>query len=728
MEVGKAGLGLRISDREGALWEDSLGFYARSSILSGLQLVSLFRQAPEGEAYFGLGDKAGPLNLRGRRYVNWNTDAFAYGADTDPLYKTIPLFFGLLQGRGYGFFFDNPARSHFSFDYRRSGHLTIAAEGGEWNGYFLYGPDLQDAARRYALLTGRPELPPMWALGFHQCRWSYFPEARVREVAQEFRKRKIPCDALYLDIDYMDGYRCFTVHPKHFPDLKKMVADLREDGFHTVVMIDPGLKVDPDYAPYREGLEQDFFCRRASGELMVGPVWPAKCAFPDFTREEVRRWWGGLYHRLYVEDGVSGFWNDMNEPAVFKVERKTFPDDVLHGCDGRPTNHLHAHNIYGQQMTRATTEGLKRLRPDKRPFLLTRATYAGGQRHALVWTGDNIASWEHLAIASRQMQRLSICGFSFAGSDVGGFVDKPSGELFVRWLQLAVFHPFFRVHSMGNNVDGSAETDAEAVEARETLDRLDQEPWSFGEDSTRLARLAIEERYRLLPFIYTAFREYVTRGTPMLLSLPFLDPHDPELLRWEENFLFGGALLVAPVLRPGQRRKTVYLPRGTWFDYHSGEALEGGRKHLVRVRRESLPVFVRAGTFLPEYPVRQHTAQPVEELLLKVFFSGEKSQGCLYEDAGEGYGYREGQYLLRRFSLNPTESGLHLRQTIEGDYAPSYSRCRLLLYGLQEPFEVLWEGQPLHWTRRGAALEMVVPATWAEVRILQQERRPEGDS
>ncbi|MEN0051170.1 MAG: TIM-barrel domain-containing protein, partial [Bacteroidota bacterium] len=450
-KVFKAQALVKLLDKDDKLiYEDAKPYRALSTLLNGLSEVRISHTAHEEEHYFGLGDKSSKLNLRGQKKQNWNTDAFAYGADRDPLYRSIPFYFGLHQNIGYGIFFDNSYRTHFDFDSQEEGITSFYAEGGEVNYYFIYGPELMSVAQQYTQITGCPELPPMWSLGFHQCRWSYFPESRVREIADEFRKREIPCDAIYLDIDYMDGYRCFTWNHDHFPDPKEMITDLAGQGFQTVVMIDPGLKVDEDYWVYQSGLENEVYCNRTTGETMIGPVWPPACVFPDYTHPDVRAWWGKLYKELYVDQGISGFWNDMNEPAMFKVDRATFPDAVLHDYEGDQTDHRKAHNIYGLQMSRATTEGLQQLKPNKRPFLVTRATYSGGQRFAAVWTGDNVASWEHLHLANTQCQRLSISGFSFVGSDIGGFASTPTGELMVRWMQLGIFHPFYRIHSMGN--------------------------------------------------------------------------------------------------------------------------------------------------------------------------------------------------------------------------------------------------------------------------------------
>ncbi|NJL74484.1 MAG: DUF4968 domain-containing protein [Saprospiraceae bacterium] len=548
--IDKANLMISIYDKNGVLLnKDQAPFRAIYTLLHGLTEVKVSKMAYHQEVFLGLGDKASKLNLRGSIKQNWNTDAFAFDQHRDPMYRSIPFYCGLHSKIGYGIFMDNTYRSHFDFAATDPKTTTFFAEGGEMNYYFIYGPKLMDVVENYAEITGSAPMPPLWALGFHQCRWSYFPEARVREVAQEFRDRNIPCDAIYLDIDYMDGYRCFTWDEKHFPNPTAMIKDLENQGFKTVVMIDPGLRVDEDYEVYQSGLAVDAYCKRTSGELMVGPVWPPACVFPDFTRPDVRAWWGKCYEELYLTQGVSGFWNDMNEPAMFKVDRLTFPDEVLHDFDGAPTNHRKAHNIYGQQMSKATYEGLKALNPEKRPFLLSRATYSGGQRYAAIWTGDNVASWEHLHLANVQVQRLSMSGFSFVGSDIGGFAGTPTGELMIRWLQLGIFHPLFRVHSMGNNTGGANETEQELIHEIERINRLDQEPWAFGEEYTALAKAAIELRYQLLPYLYSKFYDHYFMGTPIIRSLVLYDQEDPNTYDLESEFLFGESILVCPVER-----------------------------------------------------------------------------------------------------------------------------------------------------------------------------------
>jgi alpha-glucosidase len=528
--------------------QDEIGFHWEESYQYGGNIVKMSKVSNDGESYYGLGDKPNHINLKGRRYDNWVTDSYAFGKDSDPIYKAIPFYTGLHHGKAYGIFFDNSFKASFDFAHERRNVTSFWVQGGEMNYYFFYGPNMMDVVESYTDLTGKPhQLPPLWALGFHQCKWSYYPESRVKEVAQKFRKLKIPCDAIYLDIDYMDGFRCFTWNKDYFPDPKKMVNELKEQGFKTVAIIDPGIKIDKDYKVFKEGIENDYFCKRADGDYMKGKVWPGECYFPDFTNPEVREWWSGLFKELIEEIGIKGVWNDMNEPAVMEVPNKTFPDDVRHDYDGNPCSHRKAHNVYGMQMARATYHGLKKYSYPKRPFVITRAAYAGTQRYTSTWTGDNVATWEHLWIANIQAQRLAMSGFSFAGSDIGGFAEQPSGELFARWVQLGVFHPFFRVHSSG--------------------DHGDQEPWSFDKDITAIVKKFIEIRYQLLPYIYTAFWNYVDLGTPMLKSLVLYDQEDVQTHYRTDEFIFGDHILACPVLEGNAKGRRMYIPRGEWYNF-----------------------------------------------------------------------------------------------------------------------------------------------------------------
>lgn len=678
--ISKADLKVKFYDRDDrVVGEDAGGYSAQRSIMQGWRKLRMEKKCYKKEVFFGLGDKSCGVNLAGKSFENWCTDSYSFGRETDPLYRAIPFYYALHQGIAHGVFFNNTFKTRFDFDRDETGVLAFEADGGELDYFFFYGPDLEDVARNYARLTGAHELPPLWALGYHQCRWSYHPESHVREIAAGFRERNIPCDAIYLDIDYMDGYRCFTWDPKGFPAPKKLVEDLRDMGMRTVVMIDPGIKEDATYEIYREGMANRMFLTNSDGHVAKAPVWPGFCVFPDFTHPEVRSWWGDLYEDMYNEVGVSGFWNDMNEPAVFHVNHKTLPDSVLHHFEGFPCGHRKAHNIYGQQMSRASWEGLRRLQPDTRPFLLTRASFSGGQRYSALWTGDNCSDWDHLQIANIQCQRLSVSGFSFVGTDIGGFAGNADGELFVRWLQLGVFHPLMRVHSIGKHSAGDALPAEEAELADPALHVLDQEPWSFGDKWTDLAKKAIELRYCLLPCLYTAMWLHTLDGAPVLRHLAFADPNDPKLWEHERDFLFGEHILVSPVIQPKLQRQSVYLPKGTWYFFWTGQACSG--ELFVNAMPDQIPFFVREGAVLPIHPVRQHTEEPIDELTLYAYYKNGLETSHLYEDEGEGYAYREGQFCLKILETEGKNGVFTLRQRKEGNYTPAYERVKIYLVG-----------------------------------------------
>lgn len=535
------------------------------------------------------------------------------------------------------------------------------------NYYFFYGPDIPKVVRSYTDLTGSPELPPLWSLGYHQSKWSYFPDKRVLDLAREFREQKIPCDAIYLDIDYMDGFRCFTWDKDKFPDPKGMVKKLEEDGFKTVVMIDPGIKVDRDYWVYQEGLKNNYFSKRADGPLMHGKVWPGVCAFPDYTNPEVREWWAGLYKDFMSDSGVHAVWNDMNEPAVMEVPTKTAPLDTRHNYDGHPCSHRKAHNVYGTQMVRATYEGVKKSVFPKRPFVITRAAYSGAQRYCCTWTGDNVATWEHLWIANVQVQRMCLSGYSFVGTDIGGFAEQPSGELFARWIQLGIFHPFCRVHSSG--------------------DHGDQEPWSFDPEVTDIVRKYIELRYQLLPYLYTTFYKYSVHKVPMIKSLVYYDQADPQTHFRTDEFIFGDQILVCPVQEPNAQGRRMYFPKGQWHNYWTGEVVEGGLEKWVPAEIDKIPLYVKAGAIIPFYPVQQYVGEKeIDQLELRVYYTEGQEESTVYEDAQDGYDYKKGVYSLRKLRLVGKKNELILQQFKDGTFETPYETFKLNLIGL--PFKI----------------------------------------
>jgi len=666
--IMKADMRISLFDLEGyCILEDEKGFHWEENYNFGGNIVKMSKTTRDGESFYGLGDKASHSNLRGKRVENWAMDQYAFHKDQEPLYKVVPFYIGLHNKQAYGIFFDNTFRTSFDFSSERRSVTSFWAEGGEMNYYFIYGPQMSDVVTTYTHLTGKPELPPLWTLGYHQCKWSYYPESKVKEVTSKFRELKIPCDAIYLDIDYMDGFRCFTWNKDYFPDPKKMVAELAEDGFKTVVIIDPGIKIDKEYSVYSEALANDYFCKRADGPYMKGKVWPGECNFPDYTNPVVREWWAGLFKELISDIGVKGVWNDMNEPAVMEVPGKTFPMDVRHDYDGNPCSHRKAHNIYGTQMARATYEGVKRFAYPKRPFIITRSAYSGAQRYTSSWTGDNVASWEHLWIANIQMQRMSISGMGFTGSDIGGFAEQPSGELYARWIQLGVFHPFCRTHSSG--------------------DHGDQEPWSFDQEVIDITRKFVELRYQLLPYLYTMFWEYINEGTPMLKPLVYFDQEDPQTHYRTDEFIFGNQILVCPILEPNAQGRRMYLPIGNWYNYWTGEVISGRKELWVKTDYDQIPIFIKEGAIIPKYPVQQYVGElEFDEITLDVYYKLGKEKSFLYEDAQDGYDYNKGRYSFSTFSLRGKEKELIIQQHKEGKFNTQYKNFRINLHGL--PFKI----------------------------------------
>ena len=649
--------------------------------------VEAAKRRDQLEFYYGFGEKALPSARQGQTLVMWNTDTYAYPVGLDPIYESIPFFVALRQGKAYGLFFDNTYRTYFDMGKADPSRYTFGAAGGELN-YYVFtggaGRTPKEVLREYTELTGRTPLPPLWALGYQQSRYSYYPESKVREIARNFRERHIPADVIYLDIDYMDGFRIFTWDKQKFPDPPRMLRDLRADGLRTVVIIDPGIKVDENYFAYREGRAQGLFCQAADGSEFHAKVWPGVCAFPDFTNPRTRAWFGALY-RINLDEGISGFWNDMNEPATFAPDirppqpnlphdtAKTFPLDVRHAGDGLAGTHARYHNVYGMQMARTTFEGVRQLRPGERPFVLTRAGYAGVQRYSAVWTGDNVPSWEHLALSVPMLAHMGVSGVPFVGADVGGFAGNTTPELYARWLQVAALTPFCRTHV---NNEGAS-----------------REPWSFGSDFEKINRASIELRYRLLPYLYTVFQQHTETGAPVLRPLWFNYPtdfnvYDPPF--GLDEFLVGDDLLVAPVLQQGATERGVYFPKGdAWLDWWTGARHEGGTGASVPAPLGRLPLFIRAGAGLPMQPVVQHTGEMACAPLTFVVAAGDGA-GRIYEDAGDGYDYRRGAYRL----TTVTQRGGTLSFTRTGSFAAARPLAAVEIVGLSErPKEVRVDGR-----------------------------------
>ena len=677
--------------------------------------TSMLRRS-EVETYYGFGEKAfAEMSRDGKFIVNWNTDTFSYPIGTDPVYQTIPFFTALYEGRAYGLFFNNTFRSWFDMGARSPERYSFGASGGELD-YYVFTGGVDRSPKRvlsdYALLTGKTPLPPIWALGHQQSRWSYFPESRVREIADGFRKNRIPADVIYLDIDYMDGYRVFTWDKRRFPDPPKLISDLKKNGFQTVLIIDPGIKVDENFSVYKDGQRSGIFMKNADGTELHRDVWPQAAAFPDFTDERAREWFGAQY-KVNVDQGIAGFWNDMNEPGVFmndKMEKpevlhhpaKTFAYDIPHKGDGLPDTHRRYHNIFGMQMARSTFEGVKKLAPEKRPFVLTRAGFTGIQRYSAVWTGDNYASWDHLALSIPMLTNLSISGVPFVGCDVGGFNDRPSGELYARWLQAAALTPFLRSHSVGWAGN--------------------KEPWEYGDEFTTINRETIELRYKFLPYLYTLFREHERTGAPVMRPLWYEFPADRQTYLISDEYMVGSDVLVAPVVKEGMTSREIYLPVGAeWVDWWTGEKYAGGKLPGFKAPLDRLPIFVRVGAVIPTQSVIQHTGEmpsaPVTLNVIAGIQPGKTEFSNLYQDAGDGYGYRASEW--RKITIEYKQGSLKLDRT--GSFDGQKIRFVEVVGIVATPRDVLADGQkvPFVFDSTTKRLRIELSGSAKEIRLIR---------
>jgi alpha-glucosidase len=624
--------------------------------------VTSYKKLQEGERFIGLGEKTGNLDRRGSAYVNWNNDYFAYPANADPLYQTIPFYIGIHSNLLYGIFLDNSYKSTFNFGASNNRFSYFSADDGEMNYYLIAGSNVKSIIESYTSLTGRMELPPLWSLGYQQCRWSYYPDKEVLSLAKTFRDKKIPADVIYLDVHYMDAYKVFTWNSERFPEPKKMLDELKAMGFHTVVIIDPGIKVEKGYSPYEEGVKNNYFVKYPDNTFYTGEVWPGWCHFPDFTNPTVRTWWGEKFKGL-VNDGIEGFWNDMNEPASWG--NKT-PDLIEFNYEGLKSTHKRAHNIFGMQMVRSTFEGTKNLFNGKRPFCLTRAGYAGVQRYSSVWTGDNVTSDEHMFAGVRLVNSMGISGIPFAGVDIGGFFGEPSSDLYTRWMTIGTFTPFFRGHTVYGTKD--------------------QEPWTFGEEVEKTMRESIGLRYKLLPYIYSAFYEASQTGIPIARSLAIDYPFDPFIYQ-EQNqheYLFGQSILVCPVSST-QKFAKIYLPQGRWYKFGSNEFYEGGKQILVEAPMDRLPVFVKAGSVIPMQSLIQYTSQKPSDTLQIDFYPGATSY-TYYEDDGQSYSFKNGDYF--KINIKGTADAISFDKA-EGNRKSKFTYIRIKIYGVKNSKDLI---------------------------------------
>ncbi len=619
--------------------------------------VTTYKKMHDNEKYIGMGEKTGGLNRRGKAYTHWNTDKFGYGTDADPLYCSTPFYIGIKDKLPYGIFFDSSHKTTVSFGASNNRFMYFSTPEGEMDYYFIHYNNVADILKSYSLLTGTMDMPPLWSLGFQQCRYSYYPESEPLTAAQIFRQKDIPCDVIYLDIHYMDAYKVFTWHPSRFPNPKEMNKKLMDMGFNVVVILDPGIKTEDGYAAYEDGKQKDLFVKYPDGEIYEGQVWPGWSAFPDFTNEKARNWWGQNLKAL-TDSGIEGFWNDMNEPAAWGQH---LPDLIEFEYEGDKATHKRARNIYGMQMARATYEGGKKLLKGKRPFVLTRAGYNGVQRYAAVWTGDNTSSDEHMMAGIRLVNSLGLTGIANAGYDIGGFAGECTANLFARWIAIGAFSPFFRSHAMVNS--------------------RDSEPWTYGEEVEDISRNFIKLRYKLMPYIYSTFYEAHTNGMPVARSLAIDYTHDEKIYSsaFQNQYLFGQSILVCPVESYKEYCK-VYLPEGKWYDFLTDKKYDGNSEHLVELHKETLPLYVKAGSIIPMQTDVPMLKQKPENVLHLHLYEGADCTFELYEDDGETFAYENKKFFKRNLVHKSKTNQLIFEKSV-GEFNSHYKTIRLFFHG-----------------------------------------------
>ena len=602
----------------------------------------------KGTDLYGTGEVTGSLRRNGKDIMLWNTDNYTYKLDSGKvLYQTHPWIMAVRKdGTAYGVLIDNTWKQKMNL----TDSMKIISYGPASRVLIVERESPQQLMEALGHLTGTMEMPPLWALGYQQCRWSYYPDSRVREIASEFRKKQIPCDVIWMDIHYMQDYKIFTFDSLRFPEPAGLNSYLHSLNFKSVWMIDPGVKKQKGYFVYDQGSAGNYWVENSEGREFNGGVWPGPCAFPDFTMPRVREWWSGLY-KDYMATGIDGVWNDMNEPSVFNVKSKTMPENNSHrGGGGWPKDvHLRYHNVYGMLMVKATREGILKANPEKRPFVLSRSNYLGGQRYAATWTGDNASTWRQFKMSIPMVLNLGLSGQPFSGPDIGGFAGSPDKDLFANWIAVGAFYPFCRDHT--------------------ELHSANQEPWAFGKKVENVSRIAIERRYVLLPYLYTLFHKASVTGLPIMRPMFFADPKDTTLRHEDRAFMLGSDLIVVP-----RWVKDPALPKNRWETV----SLLGAKAPDDGYQPELLQ---RGGSVIPLTKIIQSTVDyKTDSLTLLVCFNEQnKAEGTMYSDAGNGFGYKHGDYAVTDFKAKRmTGNRISFSYSkIEGNYDTNLKYYRL---------------------------------------------------
>lgn len=602
----------------------------------------------ENDIVYGLGEQIRGINKRGWQYVSWNYDNPNHHEDTRSLYGAHN--FIIIHGAvTFGAFFDYAGKMEFDIGYTKRSVMQIHAASNNLTVYIITGESEKDIVKQFRKMVGRSYIPPFWAFGYGQSRWGYKTEEDIRTVAKQYQDAGIPLDSIYLDIDYMERYKDFTVDTERFPNLKGLATDMKEQGIHLVPIIDAGVKIEDGYDVYEEGVQNNYFCKNAEGGDFVGAVWPGRVHFPDFLQPKARDWFGKKYAVL-TEQGIDGFWNDMNEPAIFytedrladtcaEIEKLTAGnmgiqeyfaftgmvaglngnigdyDKFYHNVDGKMVKHSEVHNLYGMNMTRSAFEALQEISPEKRTLFFSRSSYIGAHRYGGIWQGDNKSWWSHILQSMQQLPALNMAGFLFTGSDTGGFGCDTTEDLMIRWLQYSLFTPLFRNHS----ADGTRK----------------QELYQFS--NVEAAGKMIQIRYSLIPYLYSEFLKAALNDEMMFKPLAFDFPDDAMAEQVEDQLLLGNELMIAPIYKQNAQGRYVYLPKEMMLvrmhsskDYTT-EILPKGH-HYVSVGLDELVFFIRNQKAIPFAESAKNTAKTDYNTIQLLGYEGSSYE--LYTDNG----------------------------------------------------------------------------------------------
>ncbi|MDR0725029.1 MAG: glycoside hydrolase family 31 protein [Prevotellaceae bacterium] len=616
--------------------------------------VTAYKTLQKGERFIGLGEKKGGLDKRSHAYTNLNTDCFGYGIESDPLYTTFPFYIGLHNSLCYGIFLDNTYQSDFNFGASNNRFASFGARGGNLNYYFIYQRTVGNIIQAYTHLTGRMPVPPLWSLGYHQNRYSYYPDIEVLRIANTLREKEIPCDSITLDIHYMDEYKPFTWNKTRFRNPEELSGKLKDMGFRITVIVDPGIKADTidDVA--------GIFVKYIDGQDYEGQVWPGWCKFPDFTNPDAVEWWFEKLKTL-LDKGVEGIWNDMNEISTWG---QAMPDNIIFHFGGEKASYLKARNIYGLQMSRASYEGYLKHNKSRtsRPFMLTRSAFSGIQRYAAVWTGDNTADDANMLMGVRMLMSMGITGVAFTGMDIGGFLGEPSPNLYARWMQLGAFIPYMRNHKQINSKSS--------------------EPWTYGEEVMEISRNYINLRYKLLPYIYSTFNEASLTGMPVMRTLAIKHAFDDTVYdkRFENQYYFGDAFMVAP-FDSIQKYGAIYFPEGNRYNLYDDSTVEGQTICIEALSLHKLPVYVNESSIIPMQDLVLHTGMnPGNTLYIHLYKGKRRNVFDYYEDDGESFDYLSGIFYKRQIQYNPSENSMIL-DTPKGNFKSKFTRLKFILHG-----------------------------------------------